>query len=80
MNVQHIADQLIASAKKSFLWDMRCTVYIHSNVICVMKIMSVLLPDTYTNALVNTVILLSANTLKRNMTIKNQRSITSLKS
>ena len=51
-----------------------------SYVICVMQIMSVLLPDTYTNALVNTAILLSVNTLKHNMTIKEQRSITSLKS
>ena len=54
--------------------------FIHSNVICVMQIMSALLPDTYTNALVNTAILLSVNTLKHNMIIKEQRSITSLKS
>ena len=54
------------------VYSFQSDLYIHFNV--------VLLLDTYTNALVNTVILLSANTLKHNMTIKEQRSITSLKS
>ena len=65
---------------KSTIVNTQCVVYSFQCDLCDLQIMSVLLPDTYTNVFVNTTILLSVNTLIHNMTIKEQRSITSLKS
>ena len=68
-----LSQTLSVKENKPPIVNTQCVVYvICCNVICVMQIMSVLLPDTYTNALVNTVILLSANTLKHNMTMKDR--------
>ena len=73
-----LSQTLSVEEKKPPIVNTQCVVYSFQCDLCDANY--VLLPDTYTNALVNTTILLSVNTLKHNMTIKEQRSITSLKS
>ena len=56
----------------SLLFILKCfsKSFVIRNVICATQIMSVLLPDTYTNVLVNTTILLSENTQHGNKRAK----------